>query len=613
MAITVHVNGSDQSSRALLGSLRINWSLGSRATASITFRDDGAWKPTIGHSFEVKIGSTVIMGGVIDEWSQYDPTLTTTWIYYFEVLVVGWEIRLDKRVVNAQSYGREPVRANAISDVLTFEDTNPFSANAPVQIRTSGTLPSGLSSSTTYYVVNGTSTTCQLSASSGGSPINFTSDGTGDHWLIWCAGAAVKKLADFWGAFEDFSPGTIRPGAGVETLAFEWPKISEVIDALARLSGYVWYISGDRKLNFVPRTEFSAPFNVASPFGQNVLAEGLKVRHTNEEYGNSIHLRINENAFGSVLTTFTGDGSKRKFRLATIIKTVSSISRSSAAGVEQTIGILGVDSGKDWYYEEGGHWIYQDAGGTVPGAGESIFVSHKDYGFDARTADDTGEQSARAAVETGTSGVYDLVLSDDNILNTSAADTLAASLLSRYKQVPVELTFNSRTDGLLPGQVITVDLPLYSIFAESYLINDVSARQDRIVGGLLRYTVKAISTTRLGGALDTFRSFLGGGSAGGGTAVGGAGGGSGSASIYSEVVTLSASSTVVSSTATPMSGTALFLTIRQDATGGRQVTWSAQFDPLTPVDIPMGPNESKSFWFAGNSSNLWELPGAKLS
>ena len=154
---------------------------------------------------------------------------------------------------------------------------------------------------------------------------------------------------------------------------------------------------------------------------------------------------------------------------------------------------------------------------------------------------------------------------------------------------------------------------IYSIFSASYLINDVSARQDRVVGGLLRYTVKAISTTRLGGALDTFRSFLGGGSAGGGTAVGGAGGGSGSASIYSEVVTLSASSTVVSSTATPMSGTALFLTIRQDATGGRQITWSAQFDPLTPVDIPMGPSESKSFWFAGNSSNLWELPGAKLS
>lgn len=50
-----------------------------------------------------------------------------------------------------------------------------------VVLTTSGTLPAGLSTFTPYYVVGATTNTYQVALTSGGSAINFTSAGSGNH------------------------------------------------------------------------------------------------------------------------------------------------------------------------------------------------------------------------------------------------------------------------------------------------------------------------------------------------------------------------------------------------------------------------------------------------
>ena len=52
--------------------------------------------------------------------------------------------------------------------------------NDPIQLVTSGTLPTPLVANTTYYVIRLTATTIQLSTSSGGSPIVLTNAGSGN-------------------------------------------------------------------------------------------------------------------------------------------------------------------------------------------------------------------------------------------------------------------------------------------------------------------------------------------------------------------------------------------------------------------------------------------------
>lgn len=69
--------------------------------------------------------------------------------------------------------------ASASTDKITCVNHG-LIAGMPVQFDTSGTLPSGISASTNYYVRDVTSSTFKIAATAGGSAINLTTDGTGD-------------------------------------------------------------------------------------------------------------------------------------------------------------------------------------------------------------------------------------------------------------------------------------------------------------------------------------------------------------------------------------------------------------------------------------------------
>jgi hypothetical protein len=85
------------------------------------------------------------------------------------------------------SIGYNPLTLNSISNaspaVLTFA-TGTVPANGTVlTLSTTGTLPTGLLPGTNYYVINATSTTCNLSATYNGSAINTSSAGSGTHFV----------------------------------------------------------------------------------------------------------------------------------------------------------------------------------------------------------------------------------------------------------------------------------------------------------------------------------------------------------------------------------------------------------------------------------------------
>jgi hypothetical protein len=70
-----------------------------------------------------------------------------------------------------------------------------YSNGTAVQVASTATLPGGLSASTTYYVVGATANTFQLALTSGGSPINLTSAGTGTITSnqVYAVGALVSS------------------------------------------------------------------------------------------------------------------------------------------------------------------------------------------------------------------------------------------------------------------------------------------------------------------------------------------------------------------------------------------------------------------------------------
>jgi len=67
------------------------------------------------------------------------------------------------------------------TDVLTF-DTLLYLDDDQVNLLTTDTLPAPLSDIVTYYIINVSGNTCQLSLTSGGAAVNITSTGTGTHY-----------------------------------------------------------------------------------------------------------------------------------------------------------------------------------------------------------------------------------------------------------------------------------------------------------------------------------------------------------------------------------------------------------------------------------------------
>lgn len=604
MALTV-TSGVSTITNYTRPSFRISWGLGRRSTLNIDLEDlsnGSGYRPTNGKEMVVLDSGTPIFGGVVQEFEQTKPDFHASVLYY-TAGVAGYESRLDRIFINAVAFGRAPFSTNAISDTLTF-DNCPFSNGYAVAVRTTGTAPAGLSTSTKYYVINRTSTTCQLSTTSGGSAVNFTDDGSGLHHLVWYAGAIVRNLVTVYGLSEGLTIGTIRDGSPVELMTLEWSNIADAIQGAANLCAHVWRINADKSFDFIPRTENTAPFSISSS-SSDVLTEGFKFRHTDETYANKVYVRIAEEAFAQTLATKAGDGSKRIFSVATVIKAVSTI---TVDAVEKTVGIYGVDSGKDWYYTPGDYWIYQDAGGTTLTGSETLYITYRAYGFDSRSAEDTGEQSARAALESGASGIYEIVVDASSLYDVDQADNIADATIAERKVTPIECNYRTRTAGVRPGQLQTINLSDFGVNT-TFLIDQVDATLDE--GANLQYDVHAISTTRLSGYLDVFRSFLSSGSGSASVAGGGGAGGSTGSLVSFVTVTLTADATI--SRTVGAAGDLLYIDFVQDATGGWVITYSGDFDEIDGVvDIGILPSQKTRVAFVSNGTDWVPQPGGMI-
>jgi hypothetical protein len=73
-----------------------------------------------------------------------------------------------------------PANVNTITDVITIA-SHGFIDNTPIIFKSTNALPSGIVENTTYYVINATLNTFQISTSIGGSAVDITSIGSGTH------------------------------------------------------------------------------------------------------------------------------------------------------------------------------------------------------------------------------------------------------------------------------------------------------------------------------------------------------------------------------------------------------------------------------------------------
>jgi hypothetical protein len=301
---------------------------------------------------------------------------------------------------------------------------------------------------------------------------------------------------------------------------------------------------------------------------------------------------------------------------------------------QMTTGILNVDTDKDWYQFLDS--IYNPFPAHYPATGEYLLVQYYPIGGDVVTVEDTPNVTARAAIEGG-SGIYENLVDDSQNISWSSAFAEALGYQAAYGALLEQLTVQTDRAGVVAGMSQLFNLPSMGIASLRYFIQQVDGNFLGGTGGF-RYTITAISNTRVGTWLQFWAQLASGGSgsSSGSSAFSGLGSGVTPPGLVTEVffalsiasnnvaielnngrklkLVLNQSTQVTINNPTrggsaPTPGDWFTLYIIQDATGERPTpAWGSAFGSDVKNQVLVGDlNTRSAYQLSLHDDNLWHL------
>lgn len=286
------------------------------------------------------------------------------------------------------------------------------------------------------------------------------------------AGDIITYLVNHAAGADGLSTNVIA-GPTVDSVAFDYSfTVGSAIESLLQLINstgsdiYYSYVDAWRTVVFAKRSTAAAPWNISTSDGSdaNVL---IQVANTTDGAKLANRAYLNEGMYiaDAIQQNFTGDGTRRTWDVTdNPIASEPSITLDVGAGpVDQTVGIDGQDTGKDYYWQVNSNTIRQDSSATVLVFGNTLAVTYQGFvtkilGPSIPTLQNNTSVDAQAAVEGGT-GYYDTYLAVSTPSTLAGGTSLGSSLVDYYGGVPSKVEVQSYRGGLRPGQSITVNLP----------------------------------------------------------------------------------------------------------------------------------------------------------
>lgn len=314
------------------------------------------------------------------------------------------------------------------------------------------------------------------------------------------AGAIVRDIADKYLASEGISygTGTVADGPAVTKAVFNYTPVSQALEELAELTGYLWWIDASKVLHFAERATYAAPWLLDSY--ADVLQGSLLVEKHRQSYRNRQYIRAGTD-ITDVRTERPAPAPDGQTKVFTLTFPVAKVPTVKVNGVAKTVGIRGVDSGKDWYWSKGENTVSQDDAATPLASTDVLEVTYQGLFPLIIMAEEAEAQADRKAVEGGT-GLYEAVDEKAGLDDRNAALEVAQGLLRRYARIGTTLQFATIRSGLRPGQLLQVNLPDVGAVGE-FLIQSV--RLSQAAGDVWRYEVRALSGEEIGGWSQFFQ------------------------------------------------------------------------------------------------------------
>lgn len=309
------------------------------------------------------------------------------------------------------------------------------------------------------------------------------------------AGEIIKDVIDNFMDGEGLTYENVSDGPVITRAVFNYNTVNTVLNELSEQTGYQWYIDYDKDVHFFSRETNVAPIELTQTSNN---WRNLQVKRSKERVRNIQYVRGGREASSPRTEYFVGDGTRKTFTVALPVATVPTI---TVDGAPQTVGIRGLDTDKDWYWNKDANQISQDTSGMALSPSNVLAVTYSGFFPILAVAEDEEGINYRADVE-GNSGRYESIEIDGKIDSSNVAIEKAYGLLRRFGNIPEVVTFETDAVGLREGQLITIDIPKLSLNGQ-YQIERVSANE--VEGKMLRYTITALSGESFGGWTEFFK------------------------------------------------------------------------------------------------------------
>lgn len=298
----------------------------------------------------------------------------------------------------------------------------------------------------------------------------------------------------------------IGNGSLIPQTDYQYKKtVAEAIDDLAKQSDYWWTIDANKHLVFQERQGVPSAWILTDVSG-DLLLSGLQVENSADLYRNRQYV-IGGYDTGTFIEQRDGDGTTTSWAMGYPLAASPAI---TVNGQPMMVGVKGVDTGKDFYYELDSATITQDQSATPLASNQTLSVTYTGKFSVTVMVEDTIEQAAWAAKEGGSGIVEHVIDVSGQALAKAACQQIAQANLDRYKVVGRTLTFATRKHGLGVGQLLSVFVPEHGIVDGLFLINRVQTTlRTATIDGVEQldsvYTIEASEGPYLGTWVKLFK------------------------------------------------------------------------------------------------------------
>jgi hypothetical protein len=299
-------------------------------------------------------------------------------------------------------------------------------------------------------------------------------------------------------------------GALIPTADYTNTYISDNLNDLAKKSDYTQFI--DQNLNFIfgPRVAQPAPWILQSADPKLLLAGPLTVDYSADLYRNEMILN-GVVATGIKSEIKIGDGNTTSWALGGELIATPIILLNNQA---QTVGIKGIDTGKNFYWTPGSNAIDQDPSGTVLQQTDTLLFQNYTYQYiTSITVDNTNLANTvtqkQLAQRMGRSFAVQNIYSSASAAHTSSSD-IGDVDVSKCRRIAVDINITA-VSGSTPTIQFFVDRKdvngIYSNLWSSSVVSAVSQVSTTIGAfGTIAQALGAIARLRwaIGGSTPSF-------------------------------------------------------------------------------------------------------------